>query len=54
MELIGKPTIHPFIFFTGKISGYLTWVNSFLMICGIELIEKRTANFNNYISMSFS
>ncbi len=30
MELIGKATIHPLIFYTGKISGYLTWINSFL------------------------
>jgi protein-S-isoprenylcysteine O-methyltransferase Ste14 len=50
MELIGKATIHPLIFYTGKIAGYLTWINSFLMLCGIELIDKKTAYFNNYIS----
>ena len=26
MKIIGKPTISPFFFYTGKISGYLTWV----------------------------
>lgn len=26
MKIIGKPTINPFFFYTGKISGYLTWV----------------------------
>lgn len=26
MELIGKPTINPFLFYTGKIIGYSTWV----------------------------
>lgn len=26
MDLIGKTTIHPGYFYSGKISGYLTWV----------------------------
>lgn len=26
MDLIGKTTIHPILFYTGKISGYLTWI----------------------------
>lgn len=30
MRLIGKPTIHPFFFFTGKISGYVVWIIFFL------------------------
>jgi protein-S-isoprenylcysteine O-methyltransferase Ste14 len=25
MNIIGKTTIHPFFFYTGKISGYITW-----------------------------
>lgn len=50
MEFIGKATIHPFIFYTGKISGYLTWVNSFLLVCGVELLDKETVYFNNYIA----
>lgn len=52
MELIGKATINPLIFYTGKISGYLTWINSFLILCGIELIDKKTVFLNNYISAS--
>lgn len=26
MELIGKPPINPLLFYTGKISGYITWI----------------------------
>jgi len=26
MDIIGKPTIKPFLFYTGKISGYITWL----------------------------
>jgi protein-S-isoprenylcysteine O-methyltransferase Ste14 len=26
MKLAGKPTINPWLFYTGKISGYITWV----------------------------
>jgi protein-S-isoprenylcysteine O-methyltransferase Ste14 len=26
MELIGKPTINPLVFYAGKISGYITWI----------------------------
>ncbi|MBI9098137.1 MAG: isoprenylcysteine carboxylmethyltransferase family protein [Spirochaetaceae bacterium] len=26
MKIIGKPTINPFFFYSGKISSYLTWV----------------------------
>ena len=30
MKLIGTTPIHPFWFFTGKISGYITWIVYFL------------------------
>ncbi len=26
MDLIGKTTINPVLFYTGKISGYITWI----------------------------
>jgi len=26
MEIIGKPTINPILFYSGKISGYVTWL----------------------------
>ena len=41
MELIGKATINPIIFYTGKISGYLTWIILLLMLFGIELVDNK-------------
>ena len=37
METFGKPTITPFIYYTGKLSAYLTWVAFFLQIAGIDI-----------------
>lgn len=50
MELVGKATIHPIVFYSGKTSGYITWIISFLAICGIEFVETKTVYFNNYIA----
>jgi len=50
MELIGKTTINPIIFYTGKMSGYITWIIFFLMLFGVELIDKKTFYLNSYIS----
>lgn len=35
MKLIGKLTIHPLLFYTGKISGYITWVVFALAATGL-------------------
>lgn len=35
MKIIGKATIHPFLFYSGKISGYSTWVLFFLSLIKI-------------------
>jgi protein-S-isoprenylcysteine O-methyltransferase Ste14 len=35
MEIIGKPTINPIFFFSGKVSGYAIWIASLLSIMGI-------------------
>lgn len=37
MNLIGKTTIHPLFFYTGKFSGYFTWVVLILSFCNINL-----------------
>jgi len=50
MELIGKTTINPIIFYSGKMSGYITWIIFFQMLFGVELIDKKTFYFNHYIS----
>ena len=50
MDIIGKPTIHPVLFFTGKISGYITWIILFLSFFNINLIERDSYKYNEYIS----
>jgi len=50
MELIGKTTINPIIFYTGKISGYITWIVLFPMLLGVDLLERKAIFFNNYFA----
>ena len=41
MKIIGKPTINPILFYTGKISGYTTWILfilSFINLIDISMI----------------
>lgn len=35
MDIIGKTTIHPILFYTGKISGYITWIILILAISNV-------------------
>jgi protein-S-isoprenylcysteine O-methyltransferase Ste14 len=51
MEIIGKTTINPVFFYTGKISGYTTWIIMFLLLLEISIIDKRIILFNNYASI---
>jgi protein-S-isoprenylcysteine O-methyltransferase Ste14 len=51
MELIGLTTINPIVFYTGKISGYITWIILSLMLFDINLIERRLVCYNNYASV---
>jgi protein-S-isoprenylcysteine O-methyltransferase Ste14 len=37
MNIIGKTTIHPFFFFTGKIVGYLVWTTSLVSLLGYPI-----------------
>ena len=32
MDLIGKPTIHPVLFYSGKLAGYFTWATLILAL----------------------
>ncbi len=34
MEIMGKPAINPFLFYSGKISGYVVWILLVLSISG--------------------
>jgi len=51
MELIGRTTINPIVFYSGKISGYITWIILSLMLFDINLIERRLVFYNNYASI---
>lgn len=51
MELIGKTTINPIIFYSGKIAGYITWIVLFLMMLGFKLVDDKSIMFNRYISV---
>ena len=54
MEVFGKATINPFIFYSGKIAGYFTWLGLLLAILHVEFIPKHSFPFNNYISYTLS
>lgn len=51
MEIIGKTTINPYLFYSGKIAGYLTWIVLFLLIFNIDIVNKGSFYYNNYISL---
>ena len=51
MDLIGKTTINPVLFYSGKISGYLTWIVLILLLLKINIIGKITFAYNEYISI---
>lgn len=50
-SLIGKPTINPILFFSGKLSGYLTWISLLLMLCNVEIVDKQ---YNNILINTLS
>jgi len=50
MELIGKPTINPLLFFSGKIAGYTTWLIFVLSVLGIHILPKETSDFIKYLA----
>jgi len=51
MELIGKTTINPIIFYSGKIAGYFTWIIFSLIPFGFHLFDKNKILFNQYLSI---
>jgi len=50
MNLIGKTTIHPLLFFSGKIMGYFTWIVQLLAILNIDLVNRTSFGYNDYSS----
>lgn len=49
MNPIGKTTIHPVFFYTGKLSGYFTWIAMLLSLFNIHVVEKNTFMYNPWI-----
>jgi len=55
MKIIGKETIHPFWFYSGKIVGYIIWilyVLSFLNIINIKMISFIWLDYISYLTLS--
>jgi protein-S-isoprenylcysteine O-methyltransferase Ste14 len=50
MDIIGKATINPVLFYSGKISGYISWIILFLLIFKINLIDRNSFVYSDYIS----
>ena len=40
MEVLGKSTINPFLFYSGKIAGYATWTVLILSFLNIKILAK--------------
>ena len=50
MNYLGKTTIHPALFYSGKILGYLCWMVYLFMIIKINLIDAFSFDYIDYIS----
>jgi protein-S-isoprenylcysteine O-methyltransferase Ste14 len=51
MNIIGRTTIHPLVFYSGKISGYFTWIILLLLLSNIRVIEKRANHLTDIITL---
>jgi protein-S-isoprenylcysteine O-methyltransferase Ste14 len=51
MELFGKTTINPIIFYSGKVCGYFTWIIILLKFIDIEFLKVYSTTYNKYISL---
>jgi protein-S-isoprenylcysteine O-methyltransferase Ste14 len=52
MKIIGKTTIHPVFFYTGKVAGYAIWIILFGELVGIDLIDANILTIPKYTSLS--
>ena len=50
MDWIGKTTINPFLFYSGKISGYITWIVLILFLLDSNLTKRISNRYNDYLS----
>lgn len=52
MELVGRTTIHPLVFYTGKASGYLTWALLALDYFGYRVLPGLDSPALHYLSLA--
>lgn len=52
-NLIGKTTINPILFYSGKIAGYIIWMILILMLFGINVVSKISCTFCDYLAYTF-
>jgi len=50
MEVIGKPTINPLLFYSGKISGYIVWILFLFSIFKVDFLPEMIHLNLNYLS----
>lgn len=51
MEIKGRPTIHPWLFYTGKTAGYLTWLIFFLPAVGLNYFKLYHSRLTDLITL---
>jgi protein-S-isoprenylcysteine O-methyltransferase Ste14 len=51
MEFIGKTSINPFLFYSGKLSGYFTWIVLVLSLFDVNIVDRNYVGINDYISL---
>jgi protein-S-isoprenylcysteine O-methyltransferase Ste14 len=52
MEIVGRTTIHPLAFYSGKLSGYLAWMLLGLDSLGVRAVQGLHAVVLDYLSYS--
>jgi protein-S-isoprenylcysteine O-methyltransferase Ste14 len=50
LEIVGRTTIHPLVFYSGKVSGYLAWVLLGLDYLGVRSVQGLHAAVLDYLS----
>ena len=50
MEIVGRTTIHPLVFYSGKLSGYVTWVVLGLDHLGVRAVQGLHAVVLDHVS----
>ena len=51
MDLIGKTTINPILFYSGKVAGYLTLIFCFLSLNDLNILIRYDFSYNTYIAL---